>query len=89
MGGCMGGCMGGWVGGTEVRVSGGVRVKGREQWADRGHDGHDDVKRRAVVRGCEVVVKVGGRRVAAASTRPQLMGCGEWPCDSRILQSMK
>ena len=77
-----------WVGGAEVRVSGGVRVKGRERWADRGHDGHGDVEKRVVVRGCEAVVIVGGRRVAAASTRPQLMRCGEWPCNSR-LQSMK
>ena len=59
MGVCVGGCMGVWVGGAEVRVSGGVRVKGRERWADRGHDGHDDVKRRTVVRGCEAVVIVG------------------------------
>ena len=78
----------GCMGGAEVRVSGGVRVKGRERWADRGHDGHGDVEKRVVVRGCEAVVVVGGRRVAAASTRPQLMGCGEWLCDSP-LQSMK
>ena len=84
--------MGVWVGGAEVRVSGGVRVKGCERWADRGHDGHDghgDVKRRVVVRGSEAVVIVGGRQVAAASTRPQLMRCGEWPCNSRMMQSMK
>ena len=84
----MGGCMDGWVGGAEVRVSGGVRVKGRERWADRGHDGHGDVEKRVVVRDSEAVVVVGGRRVAAASTRPQLMRCGEWPCNSRM-QSMK
>ena len=82
------GCMGVWVGGAEVRVSGGVRVKGRERWADRGHDGYDEVKWRVAVRGSEAVVIVGGRRVAAASTRPQLMRCGEWPCNSRM-QSMK
>ena len=73
MGGCMGGCMDGWVVGAEVRGGGGVRVKGRERWADRGHDGHDEVKmRRVVVRGCEAVVVVGGRRVA--STRPLAHG---------------
>ena len=53
------GCMGGWVGATEVRVSGGVRDKGRERWADRGHDGHDEVKKCVVVRGSEAVVIVG------------------------------
>ena len=66
----MGVWVGVWVGGAEVRVSGGVRVKGRERWADRGHHGHGDVEKRVVVRGCEAVVIVGGRRVAAASTRP-------------------
>ena len=75
--------------GAEVRGSGGVRVKGRERWADRGHDGHGDVEKRVVVRGSEAVVIVGGRRVAAASTRPQLMRCGEWPCNSRMMHSMK
>ena len=74
-----------WLGGVRVRVRvaptrGWVGVQGFDErywWADRGHDGHGDVEKRVVVRGCEAVVVVGGRRVAAASTRPQLMGCDE------------
>ena len=52
--------MGVWVElNTEVRVRGGVRAKGREQWADRRHDDHDEVKRCVVVRGYGAVVIVG------------------------------
>ena len=51
---------GGGVGlNTEVRVRGGVRVGGRERWADRAHDDHDEVKRCVVVRGYGAVVIVG------------------------------
>ena len=76
-------------GGADARWVGVQGFDERYWWADRGHHGHGDVEKRVVVRGCEAVVIVGGRRVAAASTRPQLMGCGEWPCNSRFLQCMK
>ena len=60
VGGSAGGSVGVWVElNTEVRVRGGVRAKGREQWADRRHDDHDEVKRCVVVRGYGAVVIVG------------------------------